>query len=307
MANFTPATRELGTTGLRVTELALGTAPLASFFWGNTHEAGVATALAAIDAGVGWFDTAPLYGLGESEQRLGEALAARPTADVVVATKAGRTLVGEGDGRDAVFDFSRDATLRQVDASLTRLGRDRVDVVHVHDPEEHLDQAIGECAAALTDLRDQGVISAVSVGTNHASTALAFLERAGVDVVMVAGQLTLLDRTVLGELLPACRGRGVPLLAAGVFNSGVLARPVEGAWFHYAPVPADVLERVHRFEAVCREAGVPLNAAALRFPLRFEGVASVVVGMASPAEVDANVTALATPIGDDVWHALDAI
>lgn len=303
MGNLTR--RELGTTGLRITELALGTAPLASSFWGNTHERAVATALAAIDAGIGWFDTAPLYGLGESESRLGEALAARAAADAVVATKVGRSLVGAGEERDAVFEFSREATLRQLDASLTRLGRERIDVVHVHDPEEHLDQAIDECAATLAGLRDEGVISAVSVGTNHAATALAFVERAGVDLVMVAGQLTLLDRAVLDDLLPACRRAGVPLLAAGVFNSGVLARPAEGSWFHYAPVPDDVLDRVRRLDATCREAGVALASAAIQFPLRFEGVAAVVVGMASPAEVEANLAGLAEPIDDAVWSALD--
>ena len=302
MANFT--TRPLGDTGLRITELALGTAPLASSFWGNTRETGISTAVAAIDAGIAWFDTAPLYGLGESEERLGAALAQRPEADVRVATKAGRSLRGEGD---VVFDFSRDATLRQVEASLDRLGRDRIDVVHVHDPEDHMDQAIDECAAALADLREQGVITAVSVGTNHASTALTFVERAPVDLVMVAGQLTLLDRSVLDELLPTCRERDVPLLAAGVFNSGVLARPVEGAWFHYAPAPPEVLDRARRMDAVCREAGIDLRTAAMRFPMRFDGVAAVVVGMADPDEVAANVAAWTTPIDDSVWAALDAI
>lgn len=306
MANFT--TRPLGDTGLRITELALGTAPLASSFWGNTRETGISTAVAAIDAGIAWFDTAPLYGLGESEERLGAALAQRPEADVRVATKAGRTLAGDGIGEgDVVFDFSRDATLRQVEASLDRLGRDRVDVVHVHDPEDHMDQAIGECAAALAELREQGAVGAVSVGTNHASTALTFVERAPVDLVMVAGQLTLLDRSVLDELLPTCRERDVPLLAAGVFNSGVLARPVEGAWFHYAPAPPEVLDRARRMDAVCREAGIDLRTAAMRFPLRFDGVAAVVVGMAHPDEVAGNVEAWQAAIDDGVWAALDAI
>lgn len=302
MANFT--TRRLGGTGLHITELALGTAPLASAFWGNTRDTGIATAVAAIDAGIEWFDTAPLYGLGESEERLGAALAERPEADVRVATKAGRSLLAEGD---VVFDFSRDATLRQVEASLDRLGRDRIDVVHVHDPEDHMDQAIDECAAALADLREQGAISAVSVGTNHASTALTFVERAPVDLVMVAGQLTLLVRTALDALLPVCRERGVPVLAAGVFNSGVLASPVEGAWFDYAPAPPEVLDRARRMDAVCREAGIDLRTAAMRFPMRFDGVAAVVVGMADPDEVAANVAAWTTPIDDSVWAALDAI
>jgi D-threo-aldose 1-dehydrogenase len=140
-----------------------------------------------------------------------------------------------------------------------------------------------------------------------AATALTFVERAPVDLVMVAGQLTLLDRTAIGGLLPACRAADVPVLAAGVFNSGVLARPVEGAWFHYAPAPPEVLARARRMDAVCREAGIDLRTAAMRFPLRFDGVAAVVVGMAAPDEVAANVAAWSRPIDDAVWAALDAI
>lgn len=295
--------RALGRTSVLITPLALGTAPLATVFWGNEPDRAVATVEAAVHAGIGYFDTAPLYGLGEAETRLGAGLAgAGALDDVSIATKVGRTIVE----RDVEFDFSADAVRRQLEASLARLGRDRVDVVHVHDPEDHLDAAIDEAAAALTQLRDEGVIGAVSVGTNVVETARTFVERADVDAVMVAGRLSLLDPSGIA-LADECGSRQVAYLAAGVFNSGVLARPVEGSWFDYAPAPDDVLDQVRRLDRVCREAGVSLRAAAMQHPLRHPGVTAVIVGMASPDEVTANVTDLSAPIGDDVWQAIDEV
>lgn len=293
--------------GLTVGRLALGTAPLATGFWGNTEQRAVATATAAVDHGITLFDTAPLYGSGEAEERLGRALAARPDAERVITTKVGNTVVGTGDDRSVVRDLSADGVRRQLEASLARLGVDRVDIVHVHDPEDALDQAIDDAVPALVSLRDEGVIGAVSVGTNVVATARTFVARCDLDLVMVAGRLTLLDRSALDALVPELVERGVPMLAAGVFNSGVLARPVEGAWFDYAPAPPEVLARVERLAAVCREADVDLQAAALQYPLRCAPVVAVVVGMASPAEVADNCSSLLAPIPGDVWVALDAV
>jgi D-threo-aldose 1-dehydrogenase len=301
------ATRTLPGTEVQITELALGTAPLATGFWGNTVERAVATATAAIDCGIGLFDTAPLYGNGEAEERLGAALSSRPEAPRAVTTKVGNTVVDTPDGRSVVRDLSADGVRRQLDESLTRLGLDRIDIVHVHDPEDQLDAAIAEAVPALVALRDAGVIGAVSVGTNHAATAVTFVERCDVDLVMVAGRLTLLDREAHGELLGILGERGIPMLAAGVFNSGVLARPVDGAWYDYAPAPPEVVARVQRLDEVCRDAGIDLRAAAIQYPLRFAPVAAVVVGMASPEEVSENVQMLGIDIGDDVWGALDDV
>jgi D-threo-aldose 1-dehydrogenase len=294
----------LGRTRLRVTRLGLGTAPLASVFWGNTEERAVATASRAVAAGIRLFDTAPLYGLGESEHRLGTALAAADRGQLVVATKAGRLLVPGADGTvEPVFDFSADGARRSVEASLRRLGLDRVDVVHVHDPEDHLTVAVDGAFRALAELRSQGVIGALSVGTNVVATGQFVLDHVDVDVVMVAGRLTLLDRTA-ADLVTACHRAQVSYLAAGVFNSGVLAAPKPGAWYDYAPAEAGVLDAVGRLQASCAAHGVALRAAALQYPLTVDGVTAEVVGMASPDEVDDNLAALRTPIPDELWREL---
>ena len=193
-----------------------------------------------------FFDTAPFYGLGEAERRLGRALAAAGLAESerpVVATKAGRLLTAEPDGSVGVrFDFGYDAARRSLESSLERLGVDRVDIVHIHDPDDHIDEALEGTFPALAALRDEGVIGAVSLGTNSVDTAAVFLERADLDCMLVAGRYTLLDRSAAG-LIDACAARGVAYLAAGVFNSGVLARPREGAWYDYGPASAETLAR----------------------------------------------------------------
>lgn len=291
--------------GLEVGRLALGTAPLASVFWGNDEATALAAVRRACERGVRFFDTAPFYGLGESERRLGAGLsAAAAEAGAVIATKAGRLLEAGPDGSvEAVFDFGYDAAWRSVESSLDRLGTDRVGIVHVHDPDDHLDEALAGTHQALVDMRDQKMIEAVSVGANAVATAAAFLERGDLDCMLVAGRYTLLDQSA-APLIAACADRGVAYLAAGVFNSGVLARPAEGAWYDYGPVSAERLERARAIESVCRRHGASLAAAALAFPLAHPSVASVVVGMAAAAEVDENLDAAAAGVPADLWSEL---
>ena len=285
--------------------LALGTAPLASVFWGNDEATALAAVQRACERGVRFFDTAPFYGLGESERRLGAGLrAAAAEAGAVIATKAGRLLEAGPDGSvEAVFNFSYDAAWRSVESSLDRLGTDRVGIVHVHDPDDHLDEALAGTHQAVADMRDQKMIDAVSVGTNAVSTAAFFLERGDLDCMLVAGRYTLLDQSA-APLIAACADRGVAYLAAGVFNSGVLARPAEGAWYDYGPVSAERLERARAIESACRRHGASLAAAALAFPLAHPSVASVVVGMAAAAEVDENLDAAAAGVPADLWSEL---
>jgi D-threo-aldose 1-dehydrogenase len=294
----------LGRTGLRVSRLGLGTAPLASVFWGNDEATAVAAARRALDAGVTFFDTAPLYGLGESEGRLGAALQGRRDG-VVIATKVGRLLeVGPAGEVAARFNFGYDAVRRSLESSLGRLGVDRVDIVHIHDPDEHIDDALAGAHRALIDLREQGVIAAVSVGTTAVATATTFLERGDLDCVLVAGRYTLLDQTA-SPVLEQCAERGIAYLAAGVFNSGVLARPSEDAWYDYAPAARPTLARTRQIERICLRHDVTLRTAALSFVLAHPNVTAAIVGMATPDEVDDNLGAGSASVPDDLWAELD--
>ena len=282
----------------------MGTAPLATIFWGNDADTAVQTAARALERGIGFFDTAPFYGLGEAEQRLGQALAAAGGERPVIATKAGRLLTHGADGSvDVHFDFGYDAAMQSGESSLERLGVDRVDIVHIHDPDDHIHEALEGTYPALVALRDQGAIGAVSLGTNSVATAAVFLERADLDCMLVAGRYTLLDRSA-ADLIDACARQGVAYLAAGVFNSGVLARPQAGAWYDYGPASDETLSRASDIDSVCQRHGVSLRAAAVNFPLANPKVAAVVVGMAAPAEVDENLAALRAPVPDELWTDL---
>jgi len=311
-----PDARELvalGRTGVRVTRLGLGCAPLGNLFHAVDEAQATATIDAAWEAGLRWFDTAPLYGFGLSEERLGRALRARPRGEYVLATKVGRLLVpGIEEGamfvdvppRRPVFDFSYDGTLRSIEASLERLGQGRIDVAHVHDPDDHEDEAIAGSFRALRRLSDEGVIGAVGAGMNQSAMLARFVERGLVDCVLVAGRHTLLDRTAEEHLLPAALEAGVAVIAAGVFNSGLLADPRPGATFDYEPAPDPQIERARQLDRVCASFGVSLPAAALQFPLRHEAVTTVLTGARSPAELEENVRSFTAAIPDDLWHAL---
>jgi D-threo-aldose 1-dehydrogenase len=300
-----------------VGRIGLGCAPLGNLYRAVDDDVATATVDAAWERGIRLFDTAPLYGHGLSEQRLGAALAARPRDEYVLATKVGRLLVPGAAPDDSIFtatpplvpvyDFSADGVRRSIDASLERLGLDRIDLLHVHDPEDHLDQAETEAFPALLRLRDEGVIGAVGVGTNFPHVVARFVGRVDLDCVLLAGRCTLLDRSGPDVAFDACIEHGVRVLAAGVFNSGVLAAPGPGAHFDYAPAPHDVLARAERLRGVCAAAGVPLAAAAVQFPLRHPAVTTVLVGARSPAEVHEDVDLLDVAIPDDLWPALTRV
>jgi D-threo-aldose 1-dehydrogenase len=293
-----------GSAGLGFPRLAFGTAPLASQFWGNEEARAIDSASAALRAGITWFDTAPLYGSGEAERRLGRALAEWDGALPTVATKVGRPAIDGPDGRDSTFDYTRAGTRQSLEHSLERLGLDRVDVVHVHDPDDHIEQALDECVPTLVAMRDEGLLTAISVGTMRCATALRLLAGADLDIVMIANRLTLLDSSALDELVPACRARGIPVIAAAIFNSGLLARPRAGTWFDYATAEPALVARAAAMAERCAAAGVSLKAAAMQFPLRHDGVKMVVAGMASAGEVVENVALMDQSIPDTLWAEL---
>jgi D-threo-aldose 1-dehydrogenase len=299
-----------------MTPLGLGCAPLGNLYQPITDDDAQAVVHAAFDAGIRFFDTAPLYGHGLSERRLGRALASLPRESVTVATKVGRLLVPDAPGDDVdtiftevppvhpVFDFSADGVHRSLEASLERLGLDRVDIVHVHDPDDYADEALAGALPALRRWRDEGVVGAIGAGMNQAPMLARFVREAGVDCVLVAGRYTLLDQSALDELLPLCEREGVSVIAAGVFNSGLLADPNPGAHFDYAPAPSALVERARQLATVCARHDVPLTAAALQFPAAHPAVTCVLTGVQSVEELRANVADFARPIPDAMWADL---
>jgi D-threo-aldose 1-dehydrogenase len=309
----------LGRTELTVTRIGLGTAPLGGLFEDVSDEQARLTIDRAWELGVRLFDTAPLYGHGHSERRLGSALAARPRGEYVLATKVGRLLRADAppeEGEPAsgqwkglppenpVFDFSYDGTLRSVEESLERLGLNRVDVLHIHDPDDHHDEALEGAYRALDRLRSEGTIGAVGAGMNQVEMPLRFAREADFDCFLIAGRYTLLDQSALPELLPLCRDRGIGVIIGGVYNSGILADPRPGATYDYSAAPPDLLERARAMETVCARHGVPLKAAAIQFPLVHPAVTSLLLGARSPAELDENFELLRREIPGAVWDDL---
>jgi D-threo-aldose 1-dehydrogenase len=304
----------LGRTDVQVTRLGLGLAPIGGLFQPVDEQQARATVERAWQLGIRYFDVAPLYGNGLSERRAGPVLAGRPRAEFALSTKVGRLLrSGGGDEQriwaepaevTPVFDFSGPGVLTSYAESLDRLGLDRADILHLHDPDDHFAQAVAEALPALVRLRDQGRISAVSAGMNQ-SKLLAELVRTGqLDCVLLAGRYSLLDQSGAVELLPLCADRGVSVIAGGVFNSGLLADPKPGATYDYVPAPAEMLDRALAIRAVCERHGVPLRAAAVQFPLTHPAVACVLVGARSPEEVEDAVRMSAVDIPGALWHDL---
>jgi D-threo-aldose 1-dehydrogenase len=308
--------RPLGGSGLPITRLMFGAAPIGGLFAPVSEPDARAALEAAWAAGIRAFDTAPHYGAGLSEQRLGAFLAGQPRAEYVLSTKVGRLLVPGEDARDGaegfygaprlsqVRDYSRDGVLASLEASLDRLGTDHVDIALIHDPDDHAAQALDAAYPALAELRSAGVIGAVGVGMNQAPLLEWFVTRADLDCVLVAGRYSLLDARAAGSLLPECRRRGVAVLAGGVFNGGILADPGPGATFDYQPAPAELLDRAGRIQAACARYGVPIGAAALHFVLRHPAVTAAVVGARSAGEVSEDVGYLAADVPDELFAEL---
>lgn len=322
------ASRPVGKTGINVTTLGFGGAPIGGFRFNVSERQGCETVEAAYQAGVRYFDTSPYYGYGRSEHIVGQALRAVERDSFVLSTKVGRWMSPKGDLEKVegwrpgglpfkpTFDYSRDGTLRSLDQSLLRLGMNRIDVVLIHDvdvwthgSQELVDRYFKDvmtgCYPALADLRRAGVIKAIGVGLNDSETSLRFAREADLDCIMLAGRYTLLEQGALTDLLPYCAARNISILLAGPLNSGILATgAVKAASYDYKPAPAEVMERVRRLQAVCDRHGVELATAALQFPLAHECIASVVAGGVHADEVRENVRRMSAPIPTALWADL---
>jgi D-threo-aldose 1-dehydrogenase len=323
-------TRPLGRTSLEVPILGLGGAPLGDFYELLPEERALATVERAYDLGIRLFDTAPLYGHGLSEHRMGHVLRRKPRDSYVLSTKVGRRLIPEDPARidrgwfkgglnfRATYDYGYDGTLRAVEDSLQRLGMERIDIALIHDVdiwthgsreayEARLAEAISGAYQALDRLRSEGLVKAVGVGVNEVEACLRFAESCRIDCFLLAGRYTLLEQGGLDDLLPLAERQGFSFLLGGPFNSGILATgAVPGAKYNYKDAPPEIMERVRRIEAVCARHGVPLAAAAIRFPLGHPQVASIVPGAVRPEEVERNAALIRTNVPADLWAELKA-
>ena len=302
-----------------VPRLGLGCAQLGNLAVALPEERALATVRTALELGCTYLDTAPHYGVGLSEERLGRALAGVPRNSYTLSTKAGRRLrpvvAGErppAEGfvdtpaRAREWDFSADGIRRTLESSLERLGTDHVDILYLHDVEHHLREVYESGFPALAALRDQGVVRHIGFGMNHSDVLARLVADLDVDVVLCAGRWTLLDRSAHDDLLPVCARRGTAVVAGGVYNSGLLADPRPGAHYDYAPAAAPLVDRARRIAEVCGRHGVPLRAAALRFPFAHPAVVGSVVGASSPDEVRDNVRLSRTRVPARLWHDLVA-
>lgn len=309
---------------LALPPVGYGAANVGNLHRALTDEQAHAVLEAAWESGIRYFDTAPHYGLGLSERRLGAFLRTKPRSEYVVSTKAGRLLVpdpGYDGGLDLAHDFHVPADLRRawdfsaagvrrsLEESLERMGLDRVDLLYLHDPELHdLERDIETGTAALGSLKDEGLIAAGGLGSMSTEALELGARSGGLDVLMVAGRLTLAEQPALETVVPECRRTGTAIVTASVFNSGMLATddPGADARYEYGAVPEDVLTKVRRIAAICRDVGVPLPAAALQYTARISPVASVVVGSSQPEQIRQNAEWMALPIPDALWETLAA-
>jgi D-threo-aldose 1-dehydrogenase len=328
---YDPFTRvRIGVTDVEVTRLGFGSASIGGLFRAVDDEAAIGTVDHAWALGIRSFDVAPLYGYGTAERRLGAALHDRPRDEFVVSTKVGRLVrsadsIPPGaeidhqalDGRDdayyadvgdrrVIFDYSADGVVRSLEESLARLGLDRVDIVYIHDPDDHWQAAIDGAYPALHRLREQGVVRAIGVGINQSPMLVRFAREAEMDAFLVAGRYTLLDQDALHAVLPVCVERGISVLVGGVMNSGVLADPRPGTHFDYDPATPEILERAGRLADTCERWGVPLRAAAIQFPLAHPAVAGLIAGVRRIEHLDEYPAFMRREIPAGLWDDLRA-
>ncbi|WP_211239591.1 aldo/keto reductase [Jiangella gansuensis] len=312
--------RPFGRGGLSVGPVGYGVAALGNLYQALPDDVWPRCVPAAWDAGVRYFDVAPHYGLGLAEERLGQALAGRPRDELIVSSKVGRLLVPNEDyagERDPgmfdvpatlrrVRDYSRDGVLRSLENTLRRTGLDRIDVLFVHDPDDHEREALDGAFPALEELRSQDVIRSYGAGMNQSAMLARFVRETDLDIVMVAGRYTLLDQSALDDLLPLAAERGVSVAAAGVFNSGLLATPRPGpvARYDYAQASAALVERAHRIADIAERHGATLPVLAAQFPLAHPAVATVVLGADSPEQIVSNAALVSEPLDPLVWAEL---
>lgn len=304
--------------GVSISRLGFGAAELGGLYSAVSDAEAEVVVRTVLDSGITYIDTAPHYGKGTSERRLGRYLNGVPRGSYVLSTKVGRLLVPSVNGHDEyfanadesverVFDFSAEGVERSLEGSLKRLNQDFVEIVFIHDPDDHADQAITEAYPALEKLRTQGLIKSIGVGMNQCAIPTRFVNETDIDVVLIAGRYTLLDQSAELDLLPAAQKKNVAVIAGGVFNSGILANPVPGTTYEYAPASKAVLEKAYAIKDVLADFDVSIGQAAMQFPLQNSAVKGVLVGCRSGEEVRENVRHFNHPVPSEAWEALAAL
>jgi D-threo-aldose 1-dehydrogenase len=322
-------TRKLGNTGVELTQLGFGTAPLGELFFKVDELTAAATLQAAWDAGIRYYDTAPYYGRGLSEIRVGRFLDSKPRREFVLSTKTGRWFFAPADPDafqtgvwagglrfDHVHDYSYDGLMRSYEQSHLRLGMNRIDLLIIHDLDfwfhateqkvtAYLNQLFTSGWRALEELRKHKLIRGIGAGINEVGMMPRFLDMVGVDFFLVALRYTLMEQEVLKVEFPYCQRMSVGVVVGGVYNSGITASgPVPGAKYNYTDATPEVLGKVERMQAICRKHDTPLAAAALQFPLAHPIVASVIPGAIGPKQVQQNVESFKRPISSELWSDL---
>ena len=305
-----------------ISKLALGTAPLGGLFTAVSDEQGQATVLAALDSGINFIDTAPLYGHGNAERMIGSVLS-KTNKEYVISTKVGRVLkkfapeeiAGKVDGLAAfigvdptifpVFDFSRDGILRSIQESLERLNISSIDIALIHDADDRIDEAIKNSYPVLDELRSQGVIKGIGVGMNICSYATKAVKEMDLDVILIAGRYSLLDQSAQEVLFKECLKKQTGVMVGGVYNSGVLANPTPESTYNYVPVTPEILSKVKQIQALLLDFDISLTAAAIQFPLRHPAATCVLTGSRSVTELNANIKDFDQTIPDAAWKALE--
>ena len=300
----------IGRTSVRVSRLGLGGTTLAGerpfTNPGEITDSDAAATLIqhSLSLGVSYFDTAPMYGLGEGERRLGKALRDRDRDALVISTKVGRVLTSDDPG-GWKFNFTGPAIVQALQSSCERLGTDHVDVAFIHDPDDHYDVALKQSLPALLELRAGGKVKAIGVGMHPWETQRRFAQEGDFDCFLIVGRYTLLNQTALSEFLPLCLERKISVIAGAPFNSGILAvSPGDEATYNYEQASAEVVGRARRIGAICQRYEVPLKAAALQFILAHPAIASVIPGARSAAEMDENARMMSLPIDPELWSVL---
>ena len=301
---------------LEISRLSLGTAPLAGLFKSVDIAESDQLINTALESGINYFDTAPLYGHGLAEQRLGRILG-KVSKPIVLQTKVGRVLnwVEKADPvpwfPDAdphiqpVFDYSAEGIKRSFNESLERMGVDHIDIALMHDAENHIPQAINDAYPVLADLKRQGIIKAIGIGINFCDAAIEIMKNVDLDIALLAGRYTLLDQSAQNKLLPYALERKVDITIGGVFNSGVLADPKPGATFEYLPASDEIIAKAQAIGTFLNNLGIPLTAAALQFPLRHPAVTSVLTGSRNSKELLSNIADFDLDLPADIWSQLE--